>query len=111
MKGATNLYFDIYWHYKSRLLSKEFSPGDRLPTMEAVHAQHGVSHGTIRKAMALLEKEGLIVSKPAVGTFFKQEIDIPIWTFTHSTEELTKTLREMRIEPISEIWIDSPTQI
>lgn len=86
-------------------------PGDRLPTIEMLHAQHGVSHGTARKAMSLLEKEGLIVSKPGAGTFFKEDMNIPAWNFSNTTEELTKDLQEMRIEPISEVWIDPPPHI
>jgi DNA-binding GntR family transcriptional regulator len=86
-------------------------PGDRLPTIEMLHKQHGVSHGTARKALSLLEKEGLIDSKPGAGTFFKEDMNIPAWNFSHTTEELTKDLQEMRIEPISEVWIDPPPDI
>jgi DNA-binding GntR family transcriptional regulator len=111
LKESSNLYFDLYWLYKSKLLCKELLPGDRLPTIEALHAQHGVSHGTVRKALSLLEQEGLIVSKPGAGTFFKEDMNIPAWNFSNTTEELTRDLQEMRIEPISEVWLDPPPHI
>lgn len=93
------------------MLRRELSPGDRLPTIEMLHKQHGVSHGTVRKALSLLEKEGLIVSKPGAGTYFKEDMNIPAWNFSNTTEELTRDLQEMRIEPISEVWIDPPPHI
>jgi DNA-binding GntR family transcriptional regulator len=51
---------------RSMILSGEFLPGDRLPET-GLTAQLGVSRSPLREAMAVLEREGLIVQAPRRG--------------------------------------------
>jgi GntR family transcriptional regulator len=114
MKGAgdyINLYFDLYWNFKSQIILKDLPPGSKIPTIEELHTQHEVSHGTVRKAMELLEREGLITRRPGLGTFVKQDVELPVWTYEKSIEEVYNVLRNLHIEPISEAWIDPPQRI
>jgi len=68
---SAHLYLDI----RNRLFD-EISRGDRkagaaLPPETSLAQQLGVSLGTIRKALDLLESEGLVQRRPGVGTFVK----------------------------------------
>jgi GntR family transcriptional regulator len=106
-----NLYFDLYWTFKSQIILKDLPPGSRIPTIEELHEQHEVSHGTVRKAMELLEREDLIIRRPGLGTFVKQDVELPVWTYEKSIEEIYSVLRNLRIEPIGEAWIEPPRRI
>ncbi|WP_167760995.1 GntR family transcriptional regulator [Geodermatophilus sp. DF01_2] len=49
------------------ILSGALSPGDRLPTEEALSERFGTSRGTVREALRLLSSEDLIVTRPGGG--------------------------------------------
>ena len=51
---------------RSMILSGELLPGDRLPE-NSLTEQLGVSRSPLREAMAVLEREGLIVQAPRRG--------------------------------------------
>ena len=114
MKGSgnyINLYFDLYWNFKSQIILKDLPPGSKIPTIEELHKRYEVSHGTVRKAMELLEGEDLITRRPGLGTFVKQDVELPVWTYEKSIEEVYSVLRKLRVEPISEAWIEPPRRI
>lgn len=50
------------------LLSGEYSPGDRLPTIRELAGRFGTSVFTVQAAMTPLEEEGLIKRRRRVGT-------------------------------------------
>lgn len=45
------------------------SPGERLPTEDAMVVQYGVSKQTVRKAVGLLVDEGLLIRRQGSGTY------------------------------------------
>lgn len=47
-------------------------PGARLPSTRALVAEHGVSPVTVQKALRTLATQGLVESRPGVGTFVRQ---------------------------------------
>lgn len=49
--------------------------GKRLPTEFELSAKYGVSRGTVRQALGLLEEEGLLERVPGLGTFLKKEVN------------------------------------
>jgi len=54
-------------------------PGDRMPTEEALTHQHGVSRITVRKALELLQREGVIERFAGRGTFVRSRPADPTW--------------------------------
>ncbi|ANW19028.1 GntR family transcriptional regulator [Streptomyces clavuligerus] len=50
---------EIAAELRRRIHRAELRPGDRLPTMEALAEEHGVSRQTAREALNLLKREGL----------------------------------------------------
>jgi GntR family transcriptional regulator, arabinose operon transcriptional repressor len=52
-------------------------PGDRLPTEDELVRQHAVSRITIRRALAMLEQDGLVSRKRKLGTFVSRALEHP----------------------------------
>jgi len=63
------LYLQVRDALLDRIKKGEFRPGDALPSEIDLHTQLGVSLGSLRKAMGVLEAENLIVREPGRGTF------------------------------------------
>src|SRR5690606_16605267 len=49
--------------------SKEYAPGDRLPTERALAERYGVTRGAIRAALGRIEGRGRIVRVVGSGTY------------------------------------------
>jgi GntR family transcriptional regulator len=52
--------------------------GDRLPTAREVVTALAINPNTVLKAYSQLESEGLVVSRPGLGTFIAQGIPAPL---------------------------------
>jgi DNA-binding GntR family transcriptional regulator len=52
-----------------RMIAQHCTRGDRLPGESTLVADYGVSRPTVRKALELLGREGLVYSVPKVGWF------------------------------------------
>jgi GntR family transcriptional regulator len=62
-------YMQIVQQVKQALLLGLLQPDDQLPTVREVVAQLAINPNTILKAYRELELEGLIASRPGIGTF------------------------------------------
>lgn len=65
------LYRQIYHALKADISSGHYPPGSQLPTENELVRRFGVSRVTVRNALALLQREGLLVRIPAKGTFVR----------------------------------------
>lgn len=52
----------------------EIKPGDKLPTESELTGKYNVSRHTVRKALNILQQEGLLEKKQGVGTFVSESI-------------------------------------
>jgi GntR family transcriptional regulator len=59
----------IYLLLRERIAGGALSDGAALPSEQMLAAEHAVSRMTVRRALAELEREGLIVRKQGAGTF------------------------------------------
>jgi GntR family transcriptional regulator len=59
----------VYLVLRERIASGGLSSGDALPGEQALAAEHSVSRITVRRALAELEREGLIDRRRGAGTF------------------------------------------
>jgi GntR family transcriptional regulator len=62
-------YKEIARDLRERIISGEYQPGDALPFMRDTAVAHGVSDITVRKAYALLVREGLVETRGRGGTY------------------------------------------
>jgi GntR family transcriptional regulator len=56
---------------RAQILSGEIPPRSPLPSESALQQIHGVSRGTVRRALAVLAEEGLTVTIGGRGTYVR----------------------------------------
>ena len=76
--SAIALYIRLARVLRERIAQGLWRPGDRLPTVQQLSAEHGVARITVRQAFSLLVKEGLISSTRGRGTFVTTGAALPI---------------------------------
>lgn len=65
------LYLQVRDALLERIKDGRWKPGDNLPSEIDLYRQLGVSLGTLRKALGVLESEQLIIREPGRGTFVR----------------------------------------
>jgi GntR family transcriptional regulator len=70
------LYARIESLLRSKILSGQYEPGQRLPTAGELATEFGASKITINGALANLQRDGLIVGKQGKGTFVADSIPV-----------------------------------
>lgn len=75
VNGNKPLYLQVEADIKNDIVSKKYSPGQKIPTENELTQLYGVSKITIRKAMQKLTDEGVIQKVQGKGTFisYKKE--------------------------------------
>jgi len=68
MSAKASLFEQVHRSISKRILGGSLSAGDMLPREEDLCLEFKVSRVTVRKALDLLKKEGLITSKKRLGT-------------------------------------------
>lgn len=63
------LYIQIADRLVSQIESGDLAPGDQLPPERELSEKLGVNRMTLRRALRVLESQGLVVRKHGVGTF------------------------------------------
>ena len=69
------LYMEIYKELKDEILEGKIEAGEKLPSDSELIERFGVSIITLKKSMELLNKDGLIVRRPGLGTIVKRAED------------------------------------
>jgi DNA-binding GntR family transcriptional regulator len=64
-------YVQIADHIDGLIESGRLRPGERIPSELVLSDQFHVARGTIRKAINLLNKRGLVVTVPHKGSFVR----------------------------------------
>ena len=75
MDSSKPLYLQVEADIKNRILSKQYMPGDKLPTENELSDQYNVSKITIRKAIQNLSDEGYVNKVQGKGTFINFKKD------------------------------------
>ena len=110
-KGRIPLYLQLYWKLKEDIILQELTPGNRVPTITDLHQRYGVSQGTVRQALDLLQEEGLITLKAGAGIFVNEGITTLMWEPITSPEEIQRAFMSSDYELLDEGWIDVPNRI
>src|SRR5438105_3941157 len=72
--SGVSYYMQLIQQVRQALMFGVLKPGDRLPTVKEVVAQVALNPNTVLRAYRDLEHEGLVISKPGLGTFVTSEI-------------------------------------
>lgn len=104
------LYIQIAEGLVGRIESGELVPGDRLPPERELSEMLGVNRMTLRRALRVLEAQGLIVRKHGVGTYVAEpKIDRPMDTvFRFSRGMQTRGFTPAaRLISLEQIYVDA----
>ena len=88
MDSSKPLYLQVEADIKNRILSKQYMPGDKLPTENELSAQYEVSKITIRKAIQNLSDEGYVNKVQGKGTFINFKKDKLLLNKTRGFKEI-----------------------
>ena len=101
MNSPVALYHQLKEILAQKIISNEWSVGDRLPTEFELCEQYGVSRITVRQALTELERDGLISRKQGVGTFVSiPKIEQSLTSFYSMSEEFRKRGLKPRTEVV-----------
>lgn len=68
-KKPSPLYQQIATHLRERIVSGEFPPGEKLPSIRSLAKDLSVNHLTLRQALRRLDQEGIVTTEFARGTY------------------------------------------
>ncbi|SCW70769.1 GntR family transcriptional regulator, transcriptional repressor for pyruvate dehydrogenase complex [Paenibacillus tianmuensis] len=68
------VYEDVIEQIENIILEGNLAPGDVLPTERELAQAFGISRGTLREAFRILEREGLIETRPGGGRFLNRNL-------------------------------------
>ncbi|BCB04943.1 GntR family transcriptional regulator [Bacillus sp. KH172YL63] len=100
------IYVQIADRIIRRIVRKELSPGDKLPSVREMAVQSGVNPNTIQRTYSELERMDIVETKRGQGTFVTEREEIlsvinekvqaeVIQSFINNMEELGLTKAEM----------------
>lgn len=78
-KSNVARYIQLASIFRNRIESGEWDVGEKIPNVDVLAEQCGVSTMTIRQALDMLEVEGLIERFRAKGTFVKEQPNKDLW--------------------------------
>ena len=93
-KNGIPFYSQIMDEMTMRIASGAYAPGDKLPSVRDLAMEAGVNPNTMQKAMAELERIGLVYSERTSGRFITKEEKI--------LEELHESLAKKYFDELSE---------
>ncbi|MEZ7197420.1 phosphonate metabolism transcriptional regulator PhnF [Pseudodesulfovibrio karagichevae] len=88
------LWRQIHAQLEAAIASGRFGPGDRLPSEHGLSVEFGVNRHTIRRALSVLEEDGLIRVEQGRGSFVREQVvHYPVGRRTRFSENLSRQRR------------------
>ena len=72
-RGDTPIYAQLVDQLRRRIASGDLPPGTRLPSVRELAAEAGVNPNTMQRAMAEMERLGLVFSQRTAGRFVTED--------------------------------------
>ena len=73
LRGDAPIYTQLVEQIKQAVVSGVFEPGERLPAVRDLAAEAGVNPNTMQRALAELEREGLVFSLRTTGRYVTED--------------------------------------
>lgn len=74
--GGKPVYLQIVEQFRDAVLSGEYAPGQRVPSVRELAAQAKVNPNTMQRALSALEQEQLLVCNGTAGRFVTQDTGV-----------------------------------
>jgi DNA-binding transcriptional regulator YhcF (GntR family) len=101
-KDGVPIYTQIIDEMTMRIASGAYEPGDKLPSVRDLAVDAGVNPNTMQRALAELERKGLVYSERTSGRFVTKEETV----LSDLHEELAKKYFEEFTEKLRKIAMD-----
>jgi DNA-binding transcriptional regulator YhcF (GntR family) len=101
-KNGIPIYTQIIDELTMRIASSAYGPGEKLPSVRELALDAGVNPNTMQRAMAELERRGLVYSERTSGRFVTKEEAV----LETLHEELAKKYFEELTEKLRKIGMD-----
>lgn len=108
--GEGPLYSKLAHYLRERILTKELCAGQKLPTEAELGLAFGLSRITVRQALSMLTREGLIERFPSRGSFVSDLGKVGYWEL-RSINDLVQVGKEMSTEVVSWLIVPPPQSI
>ncbi len=101
-KEGIPIYLQLTQEIANQILSGEYQPGDRIPSVRDLAIVYGVNPNTVQKALVLAEDKGLVYSKGPEGRFVSEDAEL-IHRLRHETivtevSDFIKRLKKLGID-------------
>lgn len=98
------VYVQLIQQVRQALLFGLLEPGDRLPTVKEVVARIAVNPNTVLRAYRDLEHDGLVISRPGVGTFIAPRVPAAIerGSYRALRADLERCIRKARAQGVDD---------
>lgn len=73
LRGDAPIYAQLVEQIKQGIVSGGFPPGERLPSVRDLATEAGVNPNTMQRALAELERDGLVYSQRTAGRFVTED--------------------------------------
>ena len=93
------VYLQLVEQIQAEIISGNYRPGDKLPSVRDLAAQATVNPNTMQRAMTELERDGLVYTNRTTGRFIT------------SDEDLIKQLKKQYITGIIQQFLDKMKQL
>ncbi len=92
-RSQVPLYIQLAGLLRRRIEGGAFAPAERLPTLEELEREFRVARVTVRQAVEVLRKEGLLWSQQGKGTFVARQVPERRWLrLANDIESLCKII-------------------
>ena len=96
-KNGVPIYTQIIDEMTMRIASSSYAPGDKLPSVRDLAMDAGVNPNTMQRALAELERRGLVYSERTSGRYVSENPDLIRDTKASQARDLTaEYLTKMR---------------
>lgn len=72
-RSDSPIYTQLTQRLTQAIIAGEFRPGERLPTVRDLAVEAGVNPNTVQRALADLERDGLVFSQRTAGRFVTED--------------------------------------
>lgn len=86
-----SLSIEVVEALRARIRSGELAAGSRLPSEAILGQMHNVSRNTVREAISVLREQGMVATRPGLGTFVLDPNDGSPWPVEIGIEHLSST--------------------
>lgn len=102
--SGVSFYVQLIQQVREALLFGLLKPGDQLPTVKEVVAQVAVNPNTVLRAYRDLEHDGLVVSRPGLGTFIAPNVPAAVGRGSYRSlrADLERCIRKARAQGLDD---------